>query len=236
MSAQDAPDWQRVVETVTETGEVTDASDWQRVVVGPGGSPVGGGGGTSTGNWAPGDLGLSGWTFWPLLGDSGENLDSQGLFLTPFKATASVEVSYLWLMFRATATVSASATGQVGLYSFGFSGGIIADAVQLAVSGQTAAVDFFQDSAVCPVPITSYTLTAGKVYWAASAFYNDEDGVYPSVLSVNTLMVPLGGGPYLALPAGASYWSGWTPGDAMPGTISGVDIAASPYAVWVGAS
>lgn len=41
MSAQDAPDWQKVVETVTETGEVTDAPDWERVVVGPGGTPVG---------------------------------------------------------------------------------------------------------------------------------------------------------------------------------------------------
>ena len=44
MSATDAPDWQRVVTTVTAAGDVPDAPDWQRIVVGPGGKPVGGGG------------------------------------------------------------------------------------------------------------------------------------------------------------------------------------------------
>ena len=37
----DAPDWQRIVTTVTTTGAVPDAPDWQRIVVGPAGTPVG---------------------------------------------------------------------------------------------------------------------------------------------------------------------------------------------------
>jgi hypothetical protein len=39
----DSPDWTKIVTTVASTGAVTDAPDWQRIVVGPGGTPVGGG-------------------------------------------------------------------------------------------------------------------------------------------------------------------------------------------------
>ncbi|WP_343576730.1 hypothetical protein [Mycobacterium sp.] len=47
MTVYDAPDYQKVVTTVTATGPV-DAPDWERVVVGPGGKPVGGGGSTAS--------------------------------------------------------------------------------------------------------------------------------------------------------------------------------------------
>lgn len=38
----DAPDWQRIVTTLSSAGAVSDAPDWERIVVGPGGVPVGG--------------------------------------------------------------------------------------------------------------------------------------------------------------------------------------------------
>lgn len=56
--AQDAPDWQRVVNVTAGPG-MTDAPDWERVVVGPGGGSVGGGYASLTGageTSTPGDL------------------------------------------------------------------------------------------------------------------------------------------------------------------------------------
>jgi hypothetical protein len=40
----DAPDWEHIVVTVQATGDVPDAPDWEHIVVGPGGTPIGGGG------------------------------------------------------------------------------------------------------------------------------------------------------------------------------------------------
>jgi len=63
--ANDAPDWQRVV-NITAGPALTDAPDWEKVVVGPGGSPVGGGGG-APGLLLPTDIGWAGWTCIPTL-------------------------------------------------------------------------------------------------------------------------------------------------------------------------
>lgn len=55
MTSLDAPDWERIVTTVQAAGDVPDAPDWQRLVVGPGGTPVGGGGGVLADMSTPGD-------------------------------------------------------------------------------------------------------------------------------------------------------------------------------------
>lgn len=135
MSAQDAPDWQKIVTTVTEGGEVTDAPDWERVVVGPGGTPVSGGA-SGYGPPVPGDFDLLYWTMSPRDITSNQGLQPGGLYLSYLSVAKLVTVTKLTVDIESTIDSFTANENFLGIYSTTVSGGVL---TTLTLVAQTAA-------------------------------------------------------------------------------------------------
>lgn len=170
MSTPDAPDWQRVVQTVQSTGAVPDAPDWERIVVGPGGAPVGGGGGGgSTGEPTPAAWGWLGWTYSPILSSTSTlfgNIRDVGLalFIAPSDLTVT---SITWPCYQAGSGFVTD-HNYVGIYLATTSGTSVTALDLVASSAAGAADSAWASQGSTPVDLSSaYKLTAGSVYYLA---------------------------------------------------------------------
>lgn len=106
MPSVDAPDWQRVVTTVTSTGAVPDAPDWQRIVVGPAGTPIGPtpGGGVISPYFTAGFIGVSGD---PTACNNSFSHANGVLSLVLFSALATKAATSLWAVVNSGEAVTA---------------------------------------------------------------------------------------------------------------------------------
>jgi hypothetical protein len=160
----DAPDWERILVTVEAMGDVPDAPDWQRIAVGPGGTPVtGGGGGPSfLGLYSPYYLGVT--------------MDPQGAqntvgtlggyhWMMAFVATATGPAHNILLPLNNTGTYT-SGTTWAGLYDFGQTTPNTFTLLAQTASG--AAATAWDPGGFTSVALsTNPTLTAGQTYAVA---------------------------------------------------------------------
>lgn len=95
MASLDAPDWERIAVTVQAMGDVPDAPDWQRIVVGPGATPVGGGG---SNGWAAAyfNAGFMAMTINPMTPTSSAVVPNTVPVYIRFAPARSGTITYLW--------------------------------------------------------------------------------------------------------------------------------------------
>lgn len=117
MPTVDAPDWQRVVQTVTTTGAVPDAPDWQRIVVGPGGQPAGPlqGGGILTPYYLRGFYGI---TCDPEVATQTVGHTQGQIAFVIFSALATFTANFIWAIVGGTGGLTPN-ENFVGIYDSG---------------------------------------------------------------------------------------------------------------------
>ena len=228
MSTPDAPDWQRVVQTVQSTGAVPDAPDWERIVVGPGGAPVGGGGGGGgAGGLTPAVYGWQQWSAplwtitnypaWPVAG---------GILLVGMVAGSAATWSSAFVRVINVGTSPVTDENYVGLYAATISGGSLSSLALVASSAAGAADNAWTVAGFTPVDFaTAYKVTAGTLYYAA---FLANMGGYPDIGGPQGTIYGLDS----AIPL-AAYSSG--PYTALPSSLTSADLTAFPQTTfWAG--
>lgn len=144
---------------------MTDAPDWQEVIVGPGGTPISGGGVSSSLLQPFFNAGFLGATMHPYTGVTGASLLSGTLYLMPFAAAATAAVQNV-LLAVATGTALTSTTTIAGIYDWGET--TAGSMTLLCASASGAAATVWASSGIHPVAMSTHpTLTAGKTYAVA---------------------------------------------------------------------
>ena len=169
MSQYDAPDWQRVVTTVTAAGVSTDAPDWQRVVVGPSGAPVGGGGGGGDGRATPAAFGWTGWTAALVdVTNSDHAANIRDVALAQFVAPSALTVSNVTWYCTTAGSGFVADHNYVGIYLATVSGMTVTALDLVASSAAGAADNAWTVAGFTAVPLSaSYKMTSGDVYYLA---------------------------------------------------------------------
>lgn len=169
MADYDAPDWQRIVTTVSAAGVSEDAPDWQRVVVGPSGTPVGGGGGGGTGEPTPAAWGWSAWTFSPIFGSSTDhfgNIRDVGLAL--FIPPSDLTIADITFPCSQAGTGFVTDHNYVGIYETTVSGTSVTALDLVASSAAGAADSTWASAGSTAVALSaSYKVSSSKVYYVA---------------------------------------------------------------------
>ena len=210
--ASDAPDYQRVV--VLETSAMSDAPDWQEVIVGPGGSPIGGGGG---GFWdLPGDRGWLAWDF-PFGLALAYRSYSQELWggLTKCIASTQVDNVVCWPQYGGSGLMYGN--NYVGIYSLTVLAGQVTGLALVASSAPGVADAYFAQTTVQAVPLSvPYVPTVGDFYYTVvladdngngTANFHFSEGINASLVGTLPFAVALMPyailltGPYSDLPA-----------------------------------
>lgn len=186
MTSIDAPDWQRVVVTVTAMGDVPDAPDWQRVVVGPSGTPVGGTSGNGLlGPW--GNAGFLGVTIDPGIGPPTQGLLSPNLTVMAFTALFTGPVHNVIIPLTSGSAGFTANSTYAGVYDMGQASA--GNMTLLCTSASGAAATAWANQGSVPVAMTTNpTLTAGQSYAIGvqvvgaglSCFGPDPQGSYTS--------------------------------------------------------
>lgn len=155
----DAPDYQRVVTTVSG-GSVTDAPDWQRTVTGPGATPVGGGGGVITGATPPKCLAMS---ITSQASYDDQPLGPGNLWLAPVVAGASSSTASVAVLLEGAGIGETKANQWAVIYS------VDEATAELNLIGSVGGISFETGSYAVPswfvFPMSSaVTITAGESY------------------------------------------------------------------------
>lgn len=165
MSTFDSPDYQNVV--TLSSGPVSDAPDWQEVIVGPGGAPIGGGGG----DLAPPDFDLVGWTCNPFATSlsAGVSTFSNGhVWAALIKAVTSATVTHVAVSLLGAFVNYTANENFLGIYSTTVSGGAPGLSTQVAVTAAGGLDAAFVGDGVTFVPlVSSVAVTAGTLYYMA---------------------------------------------------------------------
>lgn len=226
MSSIDAPDWQRIVQTVEAAGDVPDAPDWERIVVGPGGTPTGPvqGGGILTPYYQRGFYGI---TCDPAIVTQFVAHATGNLALVIFSALTNFTANNIWAIVGAGSGLTTNQnyvaiydTGQATANTF----------TRLAVSAAGVCDTAFAHSGVQKIPLSSgVALTSGQSYMLA--FLNNSSSTPPSFPLSETS--PSSGAavnpegltfPYRAVMSGTQT--------SMPSTIAFSAVGLS-YPVWL---
>jgi hypothetical protein len=220
VSQYDAPDWQRVVTTVTAAGVSTDAPDWQRVVVGPSGAPVGGG---AAELYMPGALwGLAGQTVpWWLVNNSDDTLGSVSrIYLVPLSMPAKATVSNVWLYNATSFSPNITDANYVGIYQ-ATSPGSTSTGYDLVASTAAGTCDtLFARTGYLTCPLTaSAALDTTEGKWFAAYLYNSTHFSYGSLAAFIPQLSPPGAWGNTRT-TGAGYGS-------LPSSLTAADIVAN---------
>ena len=220
MSQYDAPDWQRVVTTVTAAGVSTDAPDWQRVVVGPSGAPVGAG---SADLYMPGALwGFAGQTVpWWLVNDyQGGPGDVSRIYLVPLSLPAKATVSYVWLYNSVSFSPNNANANYVGIYQ-ATSPGSASTGYDLVASTAAGTCDtLFTKTGYLTCPLTaSVALDTTEGKWFAAYLYNSNHFSY-GTLAAFDVQLPLPGAWGNTRTTAQVYGS-------LPSSLTAADIVAN---------
>ena len=211
MSAADAPDWQRVVQTVQSTGAVPDAPDWERIAVGPGGTPIGPtpGGSTSSPYYV---AGFSALTCDPLAAPNTPTHAAGVISLTCFTAARTFTCRYV--TFAVSGAAVTPNENYIGVYAIGTP--LVSTAMTLVGATGSGACDGpFEGTNVQKVFFaTSFTLQANTLY--ACAILNNggtpkfDQGLAASLPAANPFgsswpMLSVTNASYTSLPASINY-------------------------------
>jgi hypothetical protein len=183
----DAPDWQRIITTVTAAGDVPDAPDWQRIVVGSGGTPVGGGSGFSfMGLYAT--AGFIGVTMDPQIAINNVGLLGGTMYLMAFTAMATGPVSNVIVPINGGSTYTANETW-VAIYDFGQA--LAGHFTLLAQSASGVAAAVWANTGANPVALsTNPTLTQGQTYVAAAVTNGNTLNAFGYTIGPNNYISP----------------------------------------------
>ena len=160
--AQDAPDWQLVV-NVSAGPALSDAPDWEKVVVGPGGSAIGGGGADFL-DWHLDGSYLQ--TLPASLTTSSTYLTTAIVLLTKLAVTTAKTVSKCHFYVTGNGGTPVANQNYVGLYSYAPAGAMTLVATTAAGACDAA----FGSAATTPWTIdlaASASLAVGTDYYAA---------------------------------------------------------------------
>ena len=228
MSTPDAPDWQRVVQTVQSTGAVPDAPDWQRVVVGPGGAPVGGGGGGGGSGLTPAIYGWQQWSapLWTITNYPAWPVGNGSILLVGMVAESAATWSSAFVRVINVGTSPTPNSNYVGLYAATVTSGSLSSLELVASSAAGAADNAWTVAGFTPVDFaTAYKVTAGTLYYAA--FLLDMGG-QPAIGGPQGTIFGLDS----AIPLSA-YATG--PYSALPSSLTSADLTALPQTTfWAG--
>jgi hypothetical protein len=179
----DAPDWDRIVNIVAGPA-LTDAPDWERIVVGPGGTGIGGGGGSVPSILYPPDLGYIGWSSDPLVATNigtGLNFDGSStggyIFFTMVKAVKAGTVTNLGAYVVHASTHTVANGSALGLYSVAYGVDGVPSSVSLLGSTGSGALG----TAVASTGQTFVALSSGVTVTAGGLYF------------VGMLMIPTAG-------------------------------------------
>lgn len=146
---------------------MSDAPDWQETAVGPGGTPIGGGGQDPM-DWPP-DQGFLGWSL-PLWAPTASGTYVRGGTIAFFlvKAASSGTVGHIVAYHTNGATGVSSNENYFGLYSISPSGGPLSSITLLGSSAVGVADSLVSGSGFINVPLSSgVAVTAGTAYYVA---------------------------------------------------------------------
>lgn len=159
--SNDAPDYERVV--VLSASAMSDAPDWQQVITGPGGTPVGGGGG---GFWdLPSDRDWLAWDFPFGLAQSVKGF-SQEIWggLTKCLSPSPVSNVVCWPAYGGADLVPGN--NYVGIYALDITAGAITGFTLVASSLGGVADNYFRQATVQAVPLSApFSPTVGDFYY-----------------------------------------------------------------------
>lgn len=180
MTTTDAPDWQRVITTVTSAGAVPDAPDWQRIVVGPGGAPVGGGGAGEV--YLPGSLwGLAAQTvpWWSanLSGNLGCVVGA--VYMTTLNMTNKQTVSNVWVDLAVSFTPNTADANYVGIYEATSPGSMSSDYNLIASSAPGVCDTLFANTGFVKCPLSApVSLSAAPATYFVAVLFNSANLSY----------------------------------------------------------
>ena len=171
----DAPDWQRIVVTVTSTGAVPDAPDWQRIVVGPAGAPVGGGGvgGSLIGFYTAN--GIMGVTCDPAACTGTATHGGGNISLNAFQALTTGTAGHVYLIVQSGRIPTAN-QNYIGIYDAGATTAGTATLLGATAPGVVDAVETAIGAYKLPLA-AGVPLTAGKMYYFAMLFNANGPGM-----------------------------------------------------------
>jgi hypothetical protein len=197
MSSIDAPDWEHISVTVEAMGDVPDAPDWEHIVVGPGGTPVGGGGISAVNVYPyPTDYGYAGWTTAPDGAGFANNKPTSGhIYYGTFKVINTQTVSNMYMLIDNTGGTFTAGESGINVYSGSpFSGGSLVGSVSSA-----AAINVYENTTVLPsfqpLPFSSsFSVTAGEflyILWLCNAGTMPSLGfsIYPPIEDQNGVFI-----------------------------------------------
>lgn len=192
VASLDAPDWQRVVTSVTSTGAVPDAPDWERIVVGPSGTPVAPLPSSIVTDWPP-DFGWNGWSL-PLwtCNDSISTLLNGKVNLGFCKATTSGSIGHLYFVTTGLWGARVANECYMGLYTPNFTAGIVTSftLVSSSAAGVLEGLVATQGLIKCPIS-PAVNVTAGNIYYVG-LLVNLSSGSAPQAWYSGNVVVPAG--------------------------------------------
>lgn len=165
MSTNDAPDWQHIV--TLSTGPVSDSPDWQTTVVGPGGTPVGGGGPPDP--WDVSNWGIAGWTMPPTVPRTASTtLVNGNLYLSPMPVTVAQSVDHMAIQVNTACSSLTANHNFIGIYQTITTGVSEGDFALIASTAAGVAENALKFTGLQTVALsTTVALSASHLYYAA---------------------------------------------------------------------